>query len=143
MIGSPSLKRELERAGLELREGEAGREAEVVAVGGHPGFDYDELRIATQAARRGASLYAAGRDPTFPRPDEPEPHIFEIARSLLPDRRRVAIVGNHLESDIAGGKRAGLTTILVLTGTTSREDLKAAEIEPDVVLDDLCALLRA
>ncbi|MGH8983990.1 MAG: HAD hydrolase-like protein [Acidimicrobiia bacterium] len=46
-------------------------------------------------------------------------HIFEIARSLLPDCRRMAIVGDHLESDIADGKRAGLTTILVLTGTTT------------------------
>jgi HAD superfamily hydrolase (TIGR01450 family) len=162
VIGSPSLKGELERVGLRL----VGGEAEVVAVGGHPGFDYDELRIAAQAVRRGASLYAAGRDATFPMPDgpwpatgsilaavetatgaraisagKPEPYIFEIARSLLPDRHRVAIVGDHLESDIAGGKRAGLTTILVLTGATSRAELEAAEVEPDVVLDDLAGLL--
>jgi glycerol-1-phosphatase len=162
VIGSPALKGELERVGLRLVDGEA----EIVAVGGHPGFDYDELRIATQAVRRGASLYAAGRDATFPMPDgpwpatgailaavetasgaraiaagKPEPYIFEIARSLLPDCRRVAIVGDHLESDVAGGKRAGLTTILVLTGTTSRGDLEAAEVEPDVVLDDLAGLV--
>jgi glycerol-1-phosphatase len=163
-IGSPSLKAELEAIGLELRAD--GRDVDAVAVGGHRDFDYDELRIATQAVRRGARLYAAGRDATFPMPDgpwpatgaivaavetaagvqarsvgKPEPYIFEIARSLLRGCDRVAIVGDNLESDIAGGKRAGLATILVLTGTTSRDDLAGAEVEPDLVLADLAALV--
>lgn len=168
VIGSPALKAELADAGLELLEGEAGRDAEVVAVGGHAGFDYAELRIAGQAVRRGALLYATGRDAVFPMPDgpwpgtgavlaaveaaagkeaivvgKPEPLIFEHARSLLADCKRVAIVGDNLDSDIAGGKRAGLTTILVLTGTATRADLATARIRPDFVLPDLAALARA
>jgi HAD superfamily hydrolase (TIGR01450 family) len=167
VIGSPSLKNELARAGIELLAGERGREAEIVAVGGHDGFNYDELRIATQALRRGARLYAAGRDATFPMPDgpwpgsgsvlaavevaggktaiaagKPERFIFDIARSLLAGCRRVAIVGDNLASDITGGSRAGLTTILVLTGTSSRDDLEAADATPDLVLPDLSALSR-
>jgi glycerol-1-phosphatase len=155
----------LERIGLRLVDGEVGREAELVAVGRHAGFNYEELRIGSQAVRRGASFYAAGRDATFPMPDGPWPatgailaavetaggtpaivvgkpdsYIFEMARSLLPDRRRIAIVGDNLKADIAGGKSAGLTTILVLTGTTSREDLEAAEVQPDFLLDDLSGL---
>jgi HAD superfamily hydrolase (TIGR01450 family) len=166
VIGSASLKRELTGAGLELVTGEAGRDAELVAVGGHAGFDYDELRIATQALRRGARLYAAGRDATFPMPDGPWPGtgsivaavevaggktaiavgkpellIFDTARSLLAGCRHVAIVGDSLASDIAGGKRAGLTTILVLTGSSGRDDLDGAEFVPDVVLPDLAALV--
>ena len=164
VIGSPSLKAELAHAGLELRE--EGRDVDVVAVGGHERFNYDELRIAAQAVRRGARLYAAGRDATFPMPDgpwpgtgavlaavetaagvraisagKPEPHIFEIARSLLRDSERVAVVGDNLDSDIAGGSRAGLTTILVLTGTASREDAAAARVRPDLVVSDLAALV--
>ena len=163
-IGSRSLKAELESAGLELRPD---GDVEAVAVGGHRDFHYDELRIATQAVRGGARLYAAGRDATFPMPDgpwpatgaivaavetasgvratavgKPEPYIFEIARSLLRECRRVAIVGDNIESDIAGGKRAGLTTILVLTGTTTSDELQSAGIEPDLVLPDLASLLR-
>jgi glycerol 3-phosphatase-2 len=166
VIGSPSLKAELAEVGLRFLVGEAGREAELVAVGGHEGFDYAELRIATQAVRRGARLYAAGRDATFPMPDgpwpgtgavlaavetatgtravaagKPEPFIFDLARSLLDGCRRVAIVGDNLESDIAGGKGAGLKTILVLTGTAAGEDLATAEVEPDLVLPDLAALI--
>jgi glycerol 3-phosphatase-2 len=165
VIGSPSLKGELTGAGLELVDGEAARGADLVAVGGHAGFDYAELLVATQALRRGARLYAAGRDATFPMPDgpwpgtgaivaavevgggrtavavgKPEPFIFDRARALLAECRRVAIVGDNLAADIVGGKRAGLTTILVLTGTSSRNDLAAADVEPDVVVDSLAAL---
>jgi len=167
IIGSPALKRELRRAGLRLCRGETGCDAEIVAVGGHRGFNYTELRIAATAVRRGASFYAAGRDATFPMPGgpwpatgsilaavetaagkqaivvgKPEAYIFELARSLLPDSRHVAVVGDHLWADIAGGQRAGLTTILVLTGTTSREDLEAADVQPDLVLPSLAHLVR-
>src|SRR5215218_7325253 len=71
VIGSPALKSELAAAGLRLLDGDAGRDADVVAVGGHVGFDYGELRIAGQALRRGALLYATGRDAVFPMPDGP------------------------------------------------------------------------
>jgi HAD superfamily hydrolase (TIGR01450 family) len=143
------------------------RDADIVVVGGHGGFDYRELKTASQAVRRGARLYACGRDATFPMPDgpwpatgaivaavetasgvratsvgKPEPYIFEIARSLLADCRRVAVVGDNMQSDIAGGKRAGLTTILVLTGTTTRDELQSADIEPDLALPDLAAVVR-
>jgi len=164
-IGSPALKAELSAAGVELRDG---HEASAVAVGGHEGFDYDELRIATQALRRGARLYAAGRDATFPTQDgpwpgtgavlaavevaggteatvvgKPEPYIFDIARSLLTGCRQVAIVGDNLAADIAGGSRAGLLTILVLTGTATRADLPSAAVPPDLVLPDLAAVTTA
>jgi HAD superfamily hydrolase (TIGR01450 family) len=165
VIGSPSLKNELAQVELEVVAGEDGRNAEAVAVGGHEGFNYDELRIASQALRRGARLYAAGRDATFPMPDgpwpgtgsvvaavevaggttataagKPEPFIFDIARAHLADCRRVAIVGDNLHADIAGGQRAGLTTILVLTGTSGQDEIQAAEVTADLVLPDLAAL---
>ena len=47
--------------------------ADVVVVGGHEGFDYRELRIATQAVLRGAELIGVTRDRTFPMPDGPWP----------------------------------------------------------------------
>jgi hypothetical protein len=43
--------------------------------------------------------------------------------------------------DIAGGKRAGLTTILVLSGTTAQEHLAAAALQPDLVLLSLAVLV--
>lgn len=61
----------MERVELRLVDGKDGGQAELVAVGGHFGFNYEKLRIASQAVRRGARLYAAGRDATFPMPDGP------------------------------------------------------------------------
>ena len=52
------------------------------------------------------------------------------------------MVGDRLASDIEGGRRAGLATILVLSGASSREEAEAAEPPPDHVVDDLAALLR-
>jgi HAD superfamily hydrolase (TIGR01450 family) len=87
---------------------------------------------------------------------KPERHLFEIALAALtsrgskptddvekePRNPRVAMVGDRVSSDIEGGRRAGLETILVLSGTTTRERAQAAEPRPDHVVDDLAALLR-
>jgi ribonucleotide monophosphatase NagD (HAD superfamily) len=74
---------------------------------------------------------------------KPEPFIFDHARELLAGCEHVAIVGDNLESDIAGGERAGLTTILVLTGAAAEGDLETARVRPDLVLSDLAALASA
>jgi ribonucleotide monophosphatase NagD (HAD superfamily) len=65
--------------------------------------------------------------------------MFEAATRRL-GGDRMAMVGDTLDADIAGGQAAGLATILVLSGRTSREDVEGATIEPDLVLPDLAAL---
>lgn len=84
---------------------------------------------------------------------KPERHLFEMALEALrgsfvgsettkePRNLRVAMVGDRLASDIEGGRRAGLETVLVLSGTTSREQAEAAEPAPDHVLENLAGLL--
>lgn len=86
---------------------------------------------------------------------KPEPHLFEQAQqrlrcSLAPndgekEQRsglgRVAMVGDRIASDIEGGRRAGLETILVLSGATSREQAESATPPPDHTVDDLAGLL--
>jgi HAD-hyrolase-like len=48
---------------------------------------------------------------------------LEIARETLSDCIRVAVVGDNLASDIAGGKPADLEAILVLTDSSDEDDL--------------------
>jgi 4-nitrophenyl phosphatase len=84
---------------------------------------------------------------------KPEQHLFEMAIKALrgsfrsdSDRKeprdlRVAMVGDRLASDIEGGRGAGLETVLVLSGTTSREQAEAADPAPDFVLENLAGLL--
>lgn len=165
-IGSPAFKAELADVGLRLVEGDAGRAAEFVVVAWHEEFCYRELLIASQAIRRGAHFYAANRDPVFPTPDglwpaagavvaavetaagqraiavgKPETPMFAVALRMLPPGARVAIVGDSLNSDILGGRRAGIGTILVLSGTTQESDLAAATLRPDHILPDLAAVV--
>jgi HAD superfamily hydrolase (TIGR01450 family) len=194
-----TLKAMVAATGVTVLEGEAGREASVVVVSGHPNFDYAELRTAKWALDAGAALIGTSRDPTMPMPGgewpgtgailaavetasgrvaeiagKPEHHLFEIALAALdlrgsestndveieprkpgldlrgskptnevgeePRKPRVAMVGDRLSSDIEGGHRAGLATILVRSGTD--EEAAGAEIRPDHVVDDLAALLR-
>jgi HAD superfamily hydrolase (TIGR01450 family) len=165
-IGAPAFHDTIAAAGLELLDGEAGREADAVLVSGHRGFDYDELLTATLALQRGAALFATSRDPTLPMPGgawpgtgavlaavetasgraaeiggKPEPHLFELARERIGGAERVAMVGDRVSSDIEGGRRAGLETVLVLSGATSREEAAVATPRPDRVVENLAALV--
>ena len=162
VIGAPGFKETVAAAGLELLEGEAARSADAVVVSGHREFDYAELLTATRALQAGAALFGTSRDPTLPMPDgpwpgtgatlaaietasgkraetggKPEPHLFEQARALIPEAGRVAMVGDRIASDIEGGRRAGLATILVLSGDTTREEAEAIETPPDHVIESL------
>ncbi len=60
-----------------------------------------------------------------------------MARERIGDAERVAMVGDRISSDIEGGRRAGLETILVLSGATSREEAASADPAPDHVVDGL------
>ncbi len=168
VIGAEAFKGAAADAGLDTLDGEAGRRVDAVLVSGHRGFDYEELLTATLALQAGATLFATSRDPTLPMPDgawpgtgsilaavetatgavaqiggKPERHLFDLARERIGRHAgRVAMVGDRIASDIEGGRRAGLDTVLVLSGAASREDAEAAEPAPDHVVDDLAALLR-
>jgi glycerol 3-phosphatase-2 len=168
VVGPTALKIEVQRAGLLLADGAQARDAVAVAVGAHSGFNYDELRSAAQAVRGGAALYAPGRDATFPMPDgpwpatgavlaavetaansravvvgKPEAPMFELAQSRLQGCQNVVVVGDSLESDILGAARVGLSSILVLSGTSSLQDLddESRVVRPDLVLPRLANLI--
>jgi HAD superfamily hydrolase (TIGR01450 family) len=169
VVGAEPLVEHVAAAGLRiLNRTPFATRADVVVVGAHDRFDYDELRIAAQAVIRGAELIAATRDRTFPMPDgpwpatgavlaaiehaagrtadlvigKPEPPMYEAARDRLGPGRMLA-VGDLLEVDIAGARRAGLDSALVLTGGTTREAADAADPRPTHVADSLGALVLA
>jgi glycerol-1-phosphatase len=180
VIGAAALKEMVAARGLAVLDGEAGREADVVVVSGHRGFDYDELLSAKLALDGGAGLVATSRDPTLPMPGgewpgtgavlaavetasgrraeiagKPERHLFEMALERLargslsttevrkePRDLEVAMVGDRISSDVEGGRRAGLATVLALSGATDRAQAAALQPPPDHVVDDLAGLLR-
>jgi 4-nitrophenyl phosphatase len=47
------------------------------------------------------------------------------------------LVGDRLDTDIALGERAGMTTVLVLTGVAERADVATSDVSPDHVVESL------
>jgi ribonucleotide monophosphatase NagD (HAD superfamily) len=71
---------------------------------------------------------------------KPEPPMYDAARDRLGPGRILA-VGDRLDVDVAGARRAGLDSALVLTGATSRAEADAADPRPTHVADSLAALV--
>jgi glycerol 3-phosphatase-2 len=68
--------------------------------------------------------------------------MFRVVLELVGgDPRRAVVVGDRLDSDIAGGHRAGLATVLVLTGSSTEAEAAVASPAPDFVVPDLEGLL--
>lgn len=151
VIGRESLRRHVTDAGLRVLNGtDLASRVEVVVVGGTDDVDYDDLRNATLAVRRGAELLATARDPTLPMPDgfwpgtgailaavetasetsalivgKPKPQLFLTALDRLGEGRTL-VVGDRLDSDVAAAAAAGLDAALVLSGGATVEDAEAA-----------------
>jgi HAD superfamily hydrolase (TIGR01450 family) len=167
VVGAQALVDHVAEAGLRVLNGTAfAARADVVVVGGHDQFVFEELKIATQAVLRGAQLVGATRDATFPMPDgmwpgtgailaaietatgrradhvmgKPEAPMYAAARDRL-GAGRVLAVGDRLDADVEGARRAGLHSALVLTGVTSRMEAEAADPRPTYVADSLAALV--
>lgn len=160
VIGERPLLAEFEAAGFRLSDEPA--EIDVVVAAFDRTFDYEKWNTAFQAIRRGAHFVATNADRTCPVeggeiPDcagiiaaleatterlvefvagKPSRHMIEAAlrRMGLPPKR-VVMVGDRLETDILMGQQAGTATALVLTGVTSRDQLRRSEIQPGHVLE--------
>ena len=72
---------------------------------------------------------------------KPNPPMVEAIVELTGfEPGQLTMVGDRLYTDIAMGK-AGIHTVLVLSGETKREDLSKAPWQPDLVCEDLRELL--
>jgi 4-nitrophenyl phosphatase len=165
VVGGEWLGTVMTHAGYQVVE----QDADVVVVGIDWNLTYDKLKRATREIRRGAKFIGTNADKTFPSEEgivpgagailaaleaasetapivigKPERMMFDIAvekMGVTPEY--TATLGDRLETDILGGQRAGLRSILVMTGVTTPEMLAQSSIQPDWVFDDLVALREA
>ncbi|PSC71367.1 phosphoglycolate phosphatase [Micractinium conductrix] len=70
--------------------------------------------------------------------------LANIADKFNLKREQICMVGDRLDTDVLFGKNGGLTTMLVLSGVTTEEQLLSPEnsIHPDAYMDSLAALLE-
>ncbi|MFW6018127.1 MAG: HAD-IIA family hydrolase [Halapricum sp.] len=160
VIGSEGLRAQLEARGIDLCEEPAA--SDLLLASWTTAFDYDDLVDAIRVLERDVPFYGTDPDRTFPDGDgRPIPGSGAIIRSIAettehePDRifgkpstamieaildridgrpGEYLVVGDRLETDIVLGARAGMTTVLVRTGSSSGPD---GDVTPDHVVDSL------
>jgi 4-nitrophenyl phosphatase len=170
VVGGEGLMAALLDAGFDPTDDpEEKRRAIAVVAGMDQQFTYGKMEAASRCIRGGAAFYATNPDPTFPTPQglipgagavvaaiaaasqaqptvigKPGTLLFELAaRRLDLPRRDVLVVGDRLETDIAGGQAWGARTALVLSGVSSREEAEQWSPAPEVIVADLAELVGA
>jgi 4-nitrophenyl phosphatase len=136
---------------------------EAVIAGLDPAFDYHRLAAAATAIRAGARFVATNVDRQYPtaagflpgagsivaaiaaaaevEPEvigKPQPAMFEaILAAAGVSAGEAVVVGDNPDADIVAACRAGIASILVLTGVADRHAARdlAGECAPDVTLD--------
>ena len=163
-IGKEGVRRALEERGFVLTE----HEAEIVVVGWNTDLVWDDLATAALLIHKGARFIGTNPDVSYPTErgpvpgngaqlaalevttgvapvvtGKPEPQMYEQAMRRMDARpESTAVIGDRLDTDLAGGVRLGLTTVLVLSGIATEADVAAASTKPDVVCADIGELVR-
>ena len=168
IIGEGGLREAAAAAGLEVVDNGSLETVDWVITGLDRDFSYQKLTLATRAIRAGARFVATNADALLPieggqvlpgagsivaaiqtatgiQPivtGKPEPGLFQhgLARLGGLPPAAVAMVGDRLDTDVAGGRRAGLHTILVLSGVTTPAILASATVQPDATVPTLAAV---
>lgn len=72
---------------------------------------------------------------------KPEAKMAELAMEKTGfNRSETALIGDRLYTDIACGVNAGITSIFVLSGEGTMEDVKKSDVKPDFIYDNIKAL---
>lgn len=162
VVGEEPLCDELRAADLAVTDDPA--DASVVVASMDREFDYPTLSDALTALDDETLFVATNPDRTCPVtggeiPDaagmigaiegvtgheldrlmgKPSETILDAATARLGvNASECLVIGDRLETDIEMGNRAGMTTVLVLTGVTDRAAVEESPVRPDYVIDSL------
>ncbi len=164
VVAPPSFEEELKTAGFVLTD----ESPDAVVVSFDITLTYEKLRKATYFIRKGLPYIGTNPDlvcPTEegPIPDcgaiasllycatgrypkyigKPNPEMIKMALKILGENEEVtAMVGDRLYTDMEMAYRSGVTSILVLSGETNKEDLLKTERKPDYVFNSVADLLQ-
>lgn len=166
LLGTDSLRESFHDAGILLTEGKP----DIVVLGFDMSLSYERLSRACTFIRSGAAFIATHPDINCPTEDgfipdcgamiamitastgvkpkvlgKPHRETLDAVMHLTGYKKeQIAFVGDRLYTDIAIGANSGTTSILVLSGETSREDLAHSDVQPDYIFPSLrqlaCAL---
>ena len=164
LLGTASLEESFRQGGIELNEAEP----DVAVIGYDTSLTYDRLSAFCRFVRQGLPYVATHPDVNCPTAEGPVPDIGAMMSLVEASTGRKAdvvigkpnpgivdalaeqwglakgtlvMVGDRLYTDIALGETAGVRTVLVLTGETTRADLENSCFQPDLVCEGLPELI--
>jgi 4-nitrophenyl phosphatase len=159
LIGEEGIRTALGEKGFQF----AGEHADYVVVGIDRELTYEKLAVACLAVRNGAVFLSTNADVALPtergfmpgngsitavitvstktKPTfigKPESIIVEQALKVLgTNKNETLMVGDNYDTDIMAGMNAGMDTLLVHTGVTTRELLSGYDRHPTYSIDSL------
>lgn len=162
-IGAEGLREQFRAAGVDVTDDPA--DTDVLVASWTSEFDFGDMRDALAAVDDDTRFLGTDPDRTFPMEDgtsvpgsgaiigsvaavvgrDPDAILGKPSETALRaalDRLGVApdaclVVGDRLDTDLRLGDRAGMTTVLVLSGVADRADIAESDIDPDYVIDSL------
>jgi 5'-nucleotidase len=163
VIGEAGLTTALHDAGYTLSE----RDVDYVVLGETRTYSFERITQAIRLIVAGARFIATNPDATGPTAEGPLPATGSVAalisratgvdpyfvgkpnplmiRSALntldAHSETTAIIGDRMDTDVIAGLEAGLETILVLTGVTTREDAERHPYRPARIVESVADLL--
>jgi NagD protein len=158
-IGEAGLTTALHEVGYTLTDAEP----DYVVLGETRTYSFEAITQAIRLVENGARFIATNPDATGPSPDgpmpatgavaalitratgavpyfvgKPNPMMFRSAMNRIDAHsEKTVMVGDRMDTDVVAGIEAGLETILVLTGSTRREDVTRFPYRPSRVLDSI------
>lgn len=162
VIGEPGLSHELYQVGYSLTE----VDPDYVVLGDTPSYDYVKLDRAVRLVLAGARFIATNPDVSGPEEEgihpacgalaapiervtgrqayyvgKPNPLMMrEALRRLNAHSEDSVMIGDRMDTDILSGIGAGMQTILVLSGVTTREELPRYSYQPHRIVESLAEL---
>jgi NagD protein len=163
VIGETGLTTALHQAGYTLTE----RNPDYVVLGETRTYSFERITQAIRLVENGARFIATNPDPTGPSQQGPLPATGSVAalishatgvapyfvgkpnplmmRSALnaidAHSETTAMIGDRMDTDVVSGLEAGLETILVLTGVTTREDAERFPYRASRIIDSVAELV--
>jgi NagD protein len=164
VIGEAGLTTALHDAGYTLTD----RDPDYVVLGETRTYSFERITRAIRLIAAGARFIATNPDTTGPTPDGPLPATGSVAalisratgvepyyvgkpnplmmRSALnaldAHSETTAMIGDRMDTDIVSGLEAGLETILVLTGLTTREEAEAHPYRASRIVESVADLVE-
>lgn len=163
VIGEAGLTTALHEVGYTLTD----KDPDYVVLGETRSYSFVRITHAIRLVLDGARFIATNPDPTGPAPEGPLPATGSVAalisratgvapyfvgkpnplmmryalNAIGAHSETTAMIGDRMDTDVVAGLEAGMHTVLVLTGSTARDDVDGYPYRPSRIVESVEDLL--